>query len=102
MREDVEYVLPLRWDDETHRSDAAELGEYLAWLACRVDVTVVDGSPAHLFAVHRRDWTTARVVPPSVPGRNGKARGAMTGLLLSDQPKSVPAKTTHSSQQVYL
>ncbi|MFS0715397.1 hypothetical protein ABC195_16120 [Microbacterium sp. 2P01SA-2] len=31
--EDVEYVLPLRWDDETHRADAAELGEYLDGLA---------------------------------------------------------------------
>ncbi|WP_354452148.1 glycosyltransferase [Microbacterium sp. 1262] len=91
MREDVEYVLPLRWDDETHRADEAELGEYLAWLARRVDVTVVDGSPAHLFAAHRRDWNAVRVVPPSVPGRNGKARGAMTGLLLARHPVTVIA-----------
>ncbi|APF32980.1 glycosyltransferase [Microbacterium paludicola] len=91
MRDDVEYVLPLRWDDQAHRSDAAELGEYLAWLTCRVDVTVVDGSPAHLFAAHRRDWAPARVVPPSVPGRNGKARGAMTGLVLARHPLTVIA-----------
>ena len=87
----AEYVLPLRWDDATHRADAAELGRYLAWLARRIDVTVVDGSASHLFAAHRRAWSGVRVVPPSVRGLNGKARGAMTGILLSRHPVTVIA-----------
>lgn len=91
VRQAAEYVLPLRWDDATEAVAAVELGEYLAWLASRVDVTVVDGSPPQLFAAHRRDWPAVRIMPPSVPGRNGKARGAMTGILVARHPRVVIA-----------
>jgi hypothetical protein len=82
MRAAAEYVLPLRWQDDT---DLDDLTEYLRSLADLVDVTVVDGSPADLFARHSREWSPyARVVRPGDwPGRNGKVRGVMTGLTLA-------------------
>ncbi|MCR2801858.1 glycosyltransferase family 2 protein [Microbacterium sp. zg-Y818] len=75
-----EYVLPLRWDDD---ADLAEQTAYLRELAGAIDVTVVDGSDATAFAAHREAWPFVRHVAPVVPGRNGKARGAMTGIRLS-------------------
>lgn len=90
VRQAAEYVLPLRWDDDEDDAAAPELGEYLAWLASRVDVTVVDGSPPSLLAAHRRAWP-ARVIPPCVAGCNGKARGAMTGILVARHPRIVIA-----------
>jgi hypothetical protein len=48
----VEYVLPLRWDDD---AGLDELAGYLAGLSAVVDVTVVDGSPEPLFGRHAAD-----------------------------------------------
>jgi hypothetical protein len=76
----AEYVLPLRWEDDR---GLAELTAYLDAIGRWIDVTVVDGSPDPLFAAHRRAWPAVRHVPPSVPGRNGKARGALTGISVS-------------------
>ncbi|GAB3060420.1 glycosyltransferase [Sediminivirga luteola] len=73
----VEYVLPLRWE---HDDGIDELGEYLRRLNAWVDVTIVDGSPPHRYEAHRRAWPEVRHLPPAVPGLNGKARGAMTGI----------------------
>ncbi len=82
MTTGAEYVLPLRWQDDT---DLEDLTEYLRGLADLVDVTVVDGSPADLFVRHSREWSPyARVLRPGDwPGRNGKVRGVMTGLTLA-------------------
>ncbi|MCR2793611.1 glycosyltransferase family 2 protein [Microbacterium sp. zg.Y625] len=87
-RLDGEYVLPLRWDED---ADLAEQTVYLRELADVIDVTVVDGSDATAFAAHRAAWPFARHVAPVVPGRNGKARGAMTGIRLSRHEKLVIA-----------
>ncbi|WP_168626182.1 glycosyltransferase [Cryobacterium sp. BB307] len=75
----VEYVLPLKWQDD---SRLPELVRYLHHLKNGADVTVVDGSPAELFEEH------AQVLPSDVrhmrpefwPGGNGKVAGVMTGV----------------------
>jgi hypothetical protein len=61
----VEYVLPLRWDDDRHQG---QLTAYLHRFAPCVDVTVVDGSPAELFDSHRRTWSFVRHVAPHCAG----------------------------------
>lgn len=80
----AEYVLPIRWSE--HRpDDALELTDYLAGLAEHVDVTVVDGSPDHIFAAHHALWgDLVRHVKPDGPGTlNGKVAGVMTGIRAS-------------------
>ncbi|NED96549.1 glycosyltransferase family 2 protein [Phytoactinopolyspora alkaliphila] len=75
------YVLPLRWTGDDGRG--AELTAYLAWLAARCDVVVVDGSPADLYERHHRDWSPhALVCRPDADLRclNGKVHGVMTGV----------------------
>ncbi|HSN10908.1 MAG TPA: hypothetical protein VLS51_02215 [Propionibacteriaceae bacterium] len=78
----AEYVLPVRWHDDAGLED---LTAYLRTLSRLVDVTVVDGSAAELFARHEARWAPyARVVPPGTwRGRNGKVRGVMTGVVLA-------------------
>ncbi|GIJ24627.1 glycosyltransferase [Micromonospora lutea] len=72
------YVLPIR-----RSAPAGELVDYLRWLASRVEVVVVDGSPPQVFADHRRLWgSLVRHLPPDprLRGRNGKVRGVLTGV----------------------
>jgi hypothetical protein len=75
----LEYVLPLRWHDD---SGLAELTEYLGRLRQWADVTVVDGSPAEIFARHAESWRQlVRHLPVAAwPGRNGKVAGVVTGV----------------------
>lgn len=75
----AEYVLPLRWSDD---SGLAELTDYLVRLSAWIDVTVVDGSAPERFAAHRSAWPAAvRHLPPEPwPGANGKVAGVMTGV----------------------
>ncbi|PZF63281.1 glycosyltransferase family 2 protein [Curtobacterium sp. MCBD17_013] len=75
----AEYVLPLRWDDDT---DPTELAAYLARLVGVVDVTVVDGSSTVAVERHRAAFPPGvRVLPPrDRAGRNGKVRGVVTGV----------------------
>jgi len=87
-RLDAEYVLPLRWDDD---AGLGELTAYLRRLARWIDVTVVDGSDRDRFLRHRRAWPFVRHVAPDAPGRNGKARGAVTGLRLARHERIVIA-----------
>ena len=51
MTVDAEYVVPLRWADD---SGLDELVAYLTGLRELVDVTVVDGSGPERFAAHAR------------------------------------------------
>ena len=90
MRLDGEYVLPLKWHDETELPD---LTAYLRRLSDVIDVTVVDGSSDERFAGHQRHWPpTVRVVRPADwPGRNGKVRAVMTGLRLARHDRVVIA-----------
>lgn len=74
------YVLPVRWDRD---DDLAELTDYLAWLAAKADVVVVDGSPTDLFDRHRSRWSElVQHVPvdADLRFRNGKVNGVLTGL----------------------
>ncbi|MEU1590170.1 glycosyltransferase family 2 protein [Micromonospora sp. NPDC005710] len=74
------YVLPLRWHTDT---GLAELTDYLRWLGERVEVLVVDGSPADLFARHAEMWGgLIRHLPPDPgeQGLNGKVLGVHTGV----------------------
>jgi hypothetical protein len=87
---DVEYVLPLRWQDDAELKD---LTAYLGRLAQVVDVTVVDGSAPEIFDVHHHAWSgVVRHLPPQPwPGRNGKVRNVMTGVRAARHPVVVIA-----------
>ena len=78
------YVLPLR---RAGGPPPPDLTAYLAWLAPRVDVLVVDGSPPEVRDGHAAAWKglpLRHVAPdPSVGGLNGKVRGVLTGLHLA-------------------
>jgi hypothetical protein len=82
------YIVPIR----LQTADGVEdLAAYLASLE-DVEVLVIDGSGPEIFAkVHDavREFTTH--VPPSVAGKNGKARGVLSGLLLATHEKIVVA-----------
>lgn len=76
----VSYILPLKWRD---RRDAAEMAEYLSYLARCAEVVVVDGSPDELFTEHRRRWGAfCKHLRPHVDLQylNGKVNGVVTGL----------------------
>ncbi|MCC4250307.1 glycosyltransferase [Microbacterium testaceum] len=90
MRLAAEYVLPLRWDDD---EALHELTEYLRVLAGWIDVTVVDGSDADLFAAHAHSWAAhVRHIQPNITrGANGKVRGVLTGLALARHERVVLA-----------
>ncbi|MEU1719831.1 glycosyltransferase family 2 protein [Nonomuraea sp. NPDC005692] len=80
---DLDYVVPLRWQDD---SGLDELTEYLRALAPHVRVTVVDGSRPELYARHARRWRClVRHVSPAagLSFANGKVNGVTTGLRLA-------------------
>ncbi len=85
-----EYVRPLRWYGG---EDVEELRAYLLLLRQWADVTVVDGSEAHLYARHARAWGgLVRHVPPQPwPGANGKVGGVVTGVRLACHERVVIA-----------
>jgi len=87
---DAEYVLPLRWSND---SELDELAAYLQELRGWVLVTVVDGSGADLFARHARALPpgVVHVAPEPWPGGNGKVAGVMTGMRLARAERVVVA-----------
>ena len=77
------YVLPLRWRQE---EPLEEPTEYLRWLAARMEVVVVDGSPPALFEHHHRAWhdLLTHVRPdPRFTFVSGKVNGVLTGMQLA-------------------
>lgn len=90
MRVAAEYVLPLRWSDNRGED---EMTTYLRTLARWIDVTVVDGSDAPMFAAHARAWSehVRHVRPTVVEGANGKVRGVLTGLAIARHEKVILA-----------
>lgn len=85
------YLLPIR---RVEAPADAELAAYLAWLSTRIDVLVVDGSPAPVFAAHAAAWHgLARHVPVADDLRvpNGKVAGVLTGLRLAAHEKLIIA-----------
>jgi Glycosyltransferase like family 2 len=93
MSAGIAYLLPIR----AREGDAApaDLPDYLAWLAGRADVVVVDGSDAAAFSAHRAAWPTDRIrhVRPAddIRSINGKVRGVLTGLRLVEHDRVVVA-----------
>ncbi|MBB6552095.1 glycosyltransferase [Nonomuraea rubra] len=79
----MDYVLPLRWDDD---SGLEELTAYLRALRRHVRIVVVDGSPQELFDRHATAWRglAEHVRPaPDLRFANGKVNGVITGLRLA-------------------
>lgn len=71
-----------------------ELTYYLRWLSERVEVLVIDASPAHVFAVHAANWNSFTLhLPPDadIHSLNGKVRGVLTGLRYARYEKLVIA-----------
>lgn len=77
--EGIDYVLPLRWADD---SQLADLTGYLRELAGWCRVVVVDGSPEPLFRRHAQAWAgiVEHVRPIPDGALNGKVTGVRTGL----------------------
>ncbi|MEA2447954.1 MAG: hypothetical protein QOK47_1591 [Actinomycetota bacterium] len=70
------------------------MSDYLRWLSERVNVLVVDASPAQVFEAHHRAWSKflAHVpVDPAIDRLNGKVVGVLTGLDLVETDKLVIA-----------
>ncbi len=86
----IEYILPLRWDDDSALTD---LTEYLRALREWADVTVVDGSDPARFAAHAVAWAgLVRHIPVKVStGLNGKVRGVLTGIEVARHERMVIA-----------
>lgn len=86
------YVLPIRCGPGGAPPD---LTAYLARLAGRLDVVVVDGSRPDVFADHHRAWAPlgVRHEPPDagLDCANGKVAGVLTGLRLARHDRVVVA-----------
>ncbi|MCK2215720.1 glycosyltransferase family 2 protein [Actinomadura sp. ATCC 31491] len=83
---ELDYVLPLRWYDDTDDRALDELTGYLRRLSRHARIVVVDGSPPALFARHARRWRGLAVhVPPDPDAAcaNGKVAGVLTGMRLA-------------------
>ncbi|MFI0424436.1 glycosyltransferase [Spongiactinospora sp. 9N601] len=91
MPGELDYVLPLRWEDD---AGLDELTGYLRMLTRHARVIVVDGSPPALFARHARRWRglVTHVRPdPVLDHANGKVAGVTTGLRLARAERVVIA-----------
>ena len=83
LREPVSYILPIR---STTPNTSSELRAYIAWIAARAEVIVVDGSSDAIFAAHEREWGAGirHVAPaPELISPMGKVGGVLTGLRLA-------------------
>ena len=83
VRESVSYILPIK---SSAPNTSPELREYIAWIAARAELIVVDGSAPAIFAAHERDWGAGirHVAPaPDLVSPMGKVGGVLTGLRLA-------------------
>ncbi|WP_457972971.1 glycosyltransferase [Arthrobacter sp. D1-17] len=78
----AEYILPLRWTED---SGLDELVPYLEQLCSWIRVTVVDGSAPDLFDCHRARFpgSVNHIRPEPGAGGNGKVSAVMTAVRLS-------------------
>jgi hypothetical protein len=82
-RDAVSYILPIK---SATPNTSAELRAYIAWIAARAEVIVVDGSSEEIFAAHEREWGAGvrHVAPaPDLVSPMGKVGGVLTGLRLA-------------------
>lgn len=86
----AEYILPLRWADDTGLD---ELLPYLEQLCSWIRVTVVDGSAPDLFDGHQKRFPASvrHIRPAPGAGGNGKVAAVMTAVRLSSADKLVIA-----------
>jgi hypothetical protein len=80
VREPVSYILPIK---SSAPNTSPELRAYIAWIAARAEVIVVDGSERAIFAAHEREWGSGirHVAPaPDLVSPMGKVGGVLTGL----------------------
>ena len=83
LREPVSYILPIK---SSSPNTSTELRAYIAWVAARAEVIVVDGSSDEIFAAHEREWgaDVRHVAPaPDLVSPMGKVGGVLTGLRLA-------------------
>ena len=83
MSEPVTYILPIK---SATPNTSSELRAYIAWIAARAEVIVVDGSSDEIFATHEREWGAGvRHVAPALDliSPMGKVGGVLTGLRLA-------------------
>ncbi|MDQ2766737.1 MAG: glycosyltransferase family 2 protein [Gemmatimonadota bacterium] len=83
LREPVSYILPIK---SSTPNTSTDLRAYLAWIAARAEVIVVDGSSDEIFAAHEREWGAGvrHVAPaPDLISPMGKVGGVLTGLRLA-------------------
>jgi hypothetical protein len=90
-RLEATYILPIRLN--AVGEDRSELATYLDWLSDRIEVIVVDGSPAEVFAANDASWRRALHVAPEPALRqlNGKVWGVLTGMVLASHDRIVIA-----------
>ena len=90
---DLSYVLPLKWHDDAGR--LPELTRYLARLAARCEVIVVDGSPDEVYAGHAAAWHRLDLdhlrPDPRLRYLNGKVNGVLTGITRATHERVVIA-----------
>ena len=83
------YVLPLAAEEPATED---EFAAYLAWIAARAELLVVDGSPPDVFAAHDRHWGgCATHVRPAGTTLVGKVANVMTGVRLASHERIVLA-----------
>lgn len=88
------YILPVRVDGAAAQGWLDDLSDYLAWLATRLEVIVVDGSAPGVFARHHGRWAGhVRHVAPHAGQLtpNGKVGGVLTGVGLASHERLVIA-----------
>ncbi len=91
---DATYILPVRVDGEGSPEWLDGLSGYLTWLAARLEVIVVDGSPMATFKRHQERWAGhVRHVPPDAGQLtpNGKVGGVLTGVRLAQHERLIIA-----------
>ena len=91
MSDPVTYILPIK---SSAPETSSELRAYIAWIAERTEVIVVDGSSDEIFAAHEREWGAGvrHVAPaPDLISPMGKVGGVLTGLRLASHEAIVIA-----------
>lgn len=85
MLSDATYVLPIR----SSAAHPAELTAYLRWIAGRMPLVIVDGSPPAVFDAVHADWSqwSTHVRPDErITGANGKVRGVLSSVAHVQTP----------------
>ncbi len=88
----LSYIQPIRID----KPGDSEWVDYLRWLSTRVELIVVDGSPAPVFTAHAQrladvDAVHVRPDPDVRPMANGKVAGVLSGIRRASHSSVITA-----------